>query len=384
MSARWRGCWVVVGAAAVALLTTQFAAGNSSDLPRGCKVNYDYAGEQERSTASGIRVRLTNLGTPGVGAGHVAGWVGVGGPGLGPNGTDEWVQVGYAGFTGGDTQLYYEVAQPNIPPKYHLVQAGVTPNAQNLVAVSEVKSDAWQVSVDGKTVSPLIGLPASSGRFSPQAIGETWNAGTTVCNAYAYGFGNVQVAAQPGGAWGAGTAGDRWQNKQQQLLNTAADSFVTRSAADAAATPSRGPAGAAAAAPVDWEPPLIGDIASSMLGHTVTTRCVPQSQPVTAEPGTILVSSRICEILIGYAVAEPRVPAAYTPAGLEVARAALDFLRGIARASGTVFPNVDCGALRRFYEALRPLGATSAQAVALRRFLLHASIPLYLPNCPVH
>jgi hypothetical protein len=49
-----------------------------------------------------------------------------------------------------------------------------------------------------------------------------------------------------------------------------------------------------------------------------------------------------------------------------------------------VFPNVDCGALTRFYQALKPLGATSAQAAALRKYLLHASIPLYLPHCPVH
>jgi hypothetical protein len=376
---------VVVGVAVVALLTSEFAAGNASGLPRGCKVNYDYAGEQQGSAASGIRVDLTNIGTPGVAAGgHVAGWVGVGGPGQGPNGTDEWVQVGYAGFTGGNTQLYYEVTQPGLPPKYHQVDASVSPNAKNVVTVSEVTNDAWQVAVNGRAVSPAIALPDSHGRFPPQAIGETWNGGTTVCNAYAYGFGDVQVAATPGGAWGVGTTGPRWQNKQQQLVPTAANSFVTRSAADAAETTARATAAAVAAAPVDWEPPLIGDIASSMLGHRLTTRCVQQSQPVTAQPATILVSDRICEILVGYAVAEPRVPAAYSPAGLQVARAALDFLRGIARASGTVFPQVDCGALRRFYEALRPLGATSAQAVALRKFLLHASVPLYLPNCPVH
>jgi hypothetical protein len=387
VSARGRCCWVVAGVAAVGLLATAFAGGTPPDLPHGCKVNYDYAGEQQGSASSGIKVALTNARTPVVGTGHVAGWVGVGGPGLGPNNTDEWVQVGYAGFTGGNTQLYYEVAQPNVAPKYHQVMASVSPNAKNLMAVSEVKSDSWQVSVNGKPVSPVIALPASHGKFSPQAIGETWNSGTTICNAYAYGFDNVQVSPKPGGTWALGKAGYHWQNKQQQLITTAADSFLTRSAVGGATTPSRATAGATAAtavAPVDWEPPLIGDIASSMLGHKLTTRCVPQSQPVTAQPATLLVSNRICEILIGYAVAEPRVPPAYSPAGLEVARAALDFLRGIAKASGTTFPQVDCGALTRFYAALRPLGATSAQAVALRKFLLHASIPLYIPNCPVH
>jgi hypothetical protein len=372
-----------VGVAAAALLTTALAAGTVPGLPRGCKVNYDYAGEQQSSAGSGIRVSLANMVTPDVGEGHVAGWVGVGGPGLGPNGTDEWVQVGYAGFPGGNTQLYYEVAQPNIAPKYHLVLPSVAPNAKNLMSVTEVKSDAWQVSVNDKAVSPVIALPASSGKFPPQAIGETWNSGTTLCNVYSYGFGEVQVAAKPGGSWGAGKTGYRWHNKQQELVTISANSFVTHSAATGGAAP-RATAGVAAAAPVDWEPPLIGDIASSMLGHRLTTRCVPQSQAVTAQPDTILVNNNICEILIGYAVAEPRVPAAYSPAGLQVAEAALDFLRGIARASGTVFPQVDCGALTRFYQALRPLGATSAQAIALRKFLLHASIPLYLPKCPVH
>jgi hypothetical protein len=359
------------------------AAGDLPALPLGCNATYEYAGEEQQNVGSGIKVELTNLLTPVVGqTGHVAGWVGVGGPGLGPNGTDEWIQAGYAGFAGGTTQIYYEVTQPNVPPKYHLVAENVKANAKYGVAVSEVRSGQWQVSLDGKPVSPVVGLPGSHGKFSPQAIGETWNGGTKQCNAYAYGFGNVQIAAQPKGAWGAGKVGYKYQNKQQLLVPGAPGSFETRSAvgggSDARATSALTPA------PVSYEPPLIASIVSSMLGHRTTTRCVPQSQAVTAEPATILVSTRICEILIGYVVAEPRVPAPYSPAGLQVSEAALDFLRGIARASGTSFPQVDCGALTRFYQALRPIGVTSAQAIALRKFLLHASIPLYLPNCPVH
>jgi hypothetical protein len=385
LSGRWGRFFVVGGAVTLALLAARFAVGGVSDLPTGCKMNYDYAGEQQGSPGSGIRVDLTNMVTPAVGPqGHVAGWVGVGGPGLGPNGTDEWVQVGYAGFAGGNTQIYYEVAQPNVAPQYHQVQADVSTSAKNVMTVSEVHPNAWQVSLNGNPVSPLISLPGSHGKFSPQAIGETWNGGTTICNSYAYAFGNVQVTASPGGSWAMGKTGYRWQNKQQQLLTTAANSFVARSAVGGAAAPARSTSGVAAAAPADWEPPLIGGIASSMLGQKVTTRCVAQSQPVTAQPSTILVNSRICSILIGYAVAEPRVPAPYSPAGLQVAKAALDFLRGVARASGTVFPNVDCGALTRFYTALHSVGATSAQSAALRKYLLHASIPLYLPHCPVH
>jgi hypothetical protein len=383
LSGRWGRLWVVGGVLTAALLAARLAVGGVSDLPTGCKTNYDYAGEQQGSPSSGIKVSLTNMRTPDVNEqGHVAGWVGVGGPGLGPHGTDEWVQVGYAGFAGGNTQIYYEVTQPNLPPQYHQVDANVSLSAKNVMAVSEMKPNAWQVSVNGEPVSPLVSLPGSHGKFTPQAIGETWNGGTTICNSYAYAFRNVQVAPQPGASWATGKTGYRWQNKQQLLLTIAANSFVTRSAVGS--TPSRSTSGVTAAAPADWEPPLIGGIASSMLGQKVTTRCVPQSRPVTAQPGTILVSSKICSILVGWAVAEPRVPAPYSTAGLQVAVAALDFLRGIARASGTVFPNVDCGALTRFYQALRPLGATSAQSAALRKYLLHASIPLYLPHCPVN
>jgi hypothetical protein len=369
--------------AAVGLLTTQFAAGNARRVSAGCKPNYDYAGENEEGVGAGIRVNLTNLRSPGVGAvGHVAGWVGVGGPGLGPNGTDEWIQLGYAGFAGGNTQIYYEVTQPNLPPKYHLVQESVPPQAKYLMAVTEVKKGAWQASINGKPVSPVIALPGSHGKFSPQAIGETWNGGTRECNAYAYGFVNVEVAATPGGStWRAGKTGSKYDNAQQKLVAIAANSFITKSAATSGPTRDTS---ALKAAPVTWEPPLMADIASSIIGHKVATRCVPQSQAVTAQPDTILVNTTICQILIGYAVAEPRVPAPYSPAGLLVAKAALDFLRGIAKASGTVFPNVDCGALTRFYQGLRPLGVTSAQSAALRKYLLHASIPLYLPNCPVH
>jgi hypothetical protein len=358
---------------------TQLASGGVS-LPAGCKANYDYAGIQQASPQAGIRANLTNLTVPNVGQGHVAGWIGVGGPGLGPDRTDEWVQVGYAGFPGGSTQIYYEVAQPNIAPRYHLVDSSVAANANYLMAVVEVSTDGWQVFINGKPTSPVISLPESSGKFAPQAIGETWNAGTTLCNEYAYGFQNVQITTRTGSTWSQGRTGTDWQNNQQRLVKTAADSFVARSAAGAS---SRATAGVAAAG-TTYQPPLLSPAVSSMLGHHVTTLCVPQSQAVTAQPSTILISTRICSILVGYAVAEPRVPAAYSPAALQVAQAALAFLRGLARASGTVFPNVDCGALERFYTALRPLGVTSAQAAALRNYLFHASIPLYLPHCSVH
>jgi hypothetical protein len=146
-------------------------------------------------------------------AGHVAGWMGVGGAGEGPNGTDEWLQIGYAGFPQGEPgQIYYEVAQPNVAPQCHTVQATLSADAKNLITVAQVAEDQWQASVNNTAVSPVISLSGSDGRFAPQAIGETWNSGTTACNAYGYSFDTVKIKAKVGASWQNGKAGFRWQH----------------------------------------------------------------------------------------------------------------------------------------------------------------------------
>jgi hypothetical protein len=342
-------------------------------------MDYDYTGVQNAGSSSGIRAYLTTVQEPDVKAGHVAGWVGVGGSGLGPHGTDEWVQVGYSAFPTGETQIYYEVALPNKAPTYHTVVASLSPDAKNLVSVVEVaqQQGAWQVSVNNKAVSPVIGLPDSHDRFSPQAIGETWNAGTTKCNIWGYGFGDVEVSAKPGSAWEPGKAAYHWQNAQQQSAKTASDSFTARSTASTATA-------------LDSEPPLLGHghLASKLIGHRVQMHCVPQNQPARWHPGTLLLSKSACAILLGYAIAQPRAPKAGTDAGLQVAETAFGVLRVIAQASGAARQRLDCRAVGLFYRALRGLGATSGEALALRRALLGAhsrlSPPLSLHrDCPI-
>jgi hypothetical protein len=130
------------------------------------------------------------------------------------------------------------------------------------------------------------------------------------------------------------------------------------------------------------QPPLLGKLTSALLGRPVTARCAAQQEPAREQPaGVMRLSKSVCQVLVGYAVAEPWAPKANTAAGLEVAENALGYLRGISRAG--LAPRVDCRAVGFLYRTLRGLGATQGQAVALRNMLLRArsrvSPPLSLP-----
>jgi hypothetical protein len=381
MVAHWRAWSVAVTVAAAALAGAGHDAGQASRLAgAGCKLNYDYTGVQNAAPSSGIRASISTVKEPDVKAGHVAGWVGVGGPGLGPGKTDEWVQVGYAAFPTGETQIYYEVALPNKAPTYHTVVASLSPSAKNVLGVLELgrAHGSWQVVVDDRPVSPVIPLPESHDRFAPQAIGETWNAGTNDCNVWGYRFGDVQVAATPGGEWENGRAGYRWNNAQQQSVKTGSASFTARSTASAAVTE------------VEREPPLLGHghLASKLIGHKVDTQCGPQSEPARFRSATLYLSRAACEILLGYAIAQPHGPRAGSAAARQVSETALGVLRVIARAAGAPPADVDCRAVGLFYRAFRGLGATPGEALALRSSILRAGAPLspplsLRPGCPI-
>jgi hypothetical protein len=72
------------------------------------------------------------------------------------------------------------------------------------VAVLEERGrpGSWQVWVDGTAVTGTIKLPGSHGAWRPVATAESWNGDTAgTCNGYAFSFGHVRVATQPGGAW---------------------------------------------------------------------------------------------------------------------------------------------------------------------------------------
>jgi hypothetical protein len=369
--------------AVVAIVLTAIGAGAAEPSrfisSAACKANYDYAGVQQKGQRAGIRAYVTTVKAPKVIVGHVAGWLGVGGPGLGPNGTDEWMQIGYAGFDTGKSQIYYEDALPGKPPRYHTLKENLGKSEKHRLAILEVgtTTNSWRVWLDDKAVSPATVLPNSNGRFAPQALAENWNGSTTKnCNSYGYGFNGIQVSTKPGGSWTAATAGYVWKNAHQLIQKTSSDSFNARSTASARAT-------------APDEPPLLGRLASRLLGKKVTARCARQTAPAREHPASVLLlSDDVCEILVGYAVAEPWAPRPDSAAGLAVATTALGFLRWVASASPRRAPYRDCRAVGLFERTMRTLGATGQQARALRGALLYARTSIHPalelgPSCPI-
>jgi len=146
-----------------------------------------------RLQVSGVRAQITELKRPAVIDGQVAGWVGVGGIDAGPSGEPEWIQVGLAGFTGGDSQLYYEITERGKEPAYTPV-ADISRGASFTVGVVEIASrpNWWRVEVDGRTASPPVWLPGSHQKWQATATSETWNR-SGACNRFSYRFDEVSV-----------------------------------------------------------------------------------------------------------------------------------------------------------------------------------------------
>jgi hypothetical protein len=166
---------------------------------------YVYAGVAGSARVSGVGAALVAASEGfSVQSGHVAGWVGVGGPGQGPQGTDEWIQVGFSAFPSWNgNDLYYEVARPGAAPRYSLIRSAVSSGTRVRVSVLEMRGrrDWWRVWVNGSPASKPIHLPASHRRWRPVVTAESWDAGGAGCNAFAYRFGTIRVAMNPGGAW---------------------------------------------------------------------------------------------------------------------------------------------------------------------------------------
>jgi len=185
-------------AVAVSLLSAALTASApaADAASRSCTSSpYAYAGLIGRHKVSGVRASITALTPPEVRDGHVAGWVGVGGVDAGPKGQAEWIQVGLSGFSGGESQLYYEITQPGKPTSYTPVVEDVRPGESFTVAVIETagRSNAWHVEVNGRAVSPDVLLPGSHGKWEATATSEAWNVGTGTCNAFSYRFDRVSA-----------------------------------------------------------------------------------------------------------------------------------------------------------------------------------------------
>jgi hypothetical protein len=163
---------------------------------------YSYAGITSLSTSSGVSAAVTSLTAPTVSSGHVAAWVGVGGAGLGPNGTNEWLQVGISALPGQSSSLYYELALPNVAPKYVTLSSGLKIGRSYKIAVLEsaTRPGWWRVWVNGSPVTKAIHLLDSHNAWRPVATTESWDGGVPACNAFKYRFTDVNVTATSG-AW---------------------------------------------------------------------------------------------------------------------------------------------------------------------------------------
>ena len=231
----------LVGALTVAALagaSTKAVAGRA--CLSGSHGGYTYAGNQASHRGHGVRATITMTRAPSVGAGHVAGWVGVGGPGQGANGEDVWIQGGIASLPGLAPMIYAEVTRAGRTPQLIPVSDGIAPGRSHTLAVLEVagRPGWWRVWADGRAVTKPVHLRGSSARWAPIATAESWNAGTAVCNSFGFRFERVSVSYGGGGSWRPFVPAHRFRdgtNVVRDLASSPAGSGVHRHAAAAVA-----------------------------------------------------------------------------------------------------------------------------------------------------
>ena len=185
--------------AALAALVGPAPAGATRTTPCGLP-GYSYAGIGGLAVASGVGANIRLAARPEVTAGHVAAWVGLGGYGAGPGSTDAWLQAGIITKAGAEPTLYYEVTRPGFKPK--LVElAPARTNRSYRFVVRELKRPGWwQVTLDGRAVTPPISLPGSHARWEATATAESWDGGESTCNRFRVGFEKLAVT-EARGAW---------------------------------------------------------------------------------------------------------------------------------------------------------------------------------------
>jgi hypothetical protein len=226
--------FLLVAAATLATACAFAAPGRAAAAPATCGEGaYAYAGIGGSQLVSGVSARIAPTAAPTVRDGHVDGWVGVGGPGKGPHGTDEWLQTGLTSVPGGTgNSIYYELVRPGHSDVTHMLRRNVAVGEQHLFAVREVanRPNWWRVWLDGSPASPPVFLAASHGRWTAQAIGESWAGATSgPCNSYAYFFGNVAVTSVEGGAWSPFRHVQSFQDANYTLVRKSTSSFLARS-----------------------------------------------------------------------------------------------------------------------------------------------------------
>jgi hypothetical protein len=213
---------ILVGALIVAALIGAVTTASAGPVcVADAREGYSYAGHQATHRGHGVRATITMDREPSVRVGHVAGWVGVGGTNQGANGRDAWIQAGIASMSGRGAAVYAEIARSGARPELLLVEDGVEVGQPHELAVLEIsrRPGWWHVWVDGRPVTAPVRMSGSSGRWAPMATAESWNAGTTVCNAFGFRFEKVEVSYGAGGSWRAFVPGHRFLDDGARLGN---------------------------------------------------------------------------------------------------------------------------------------------------------------------
>jgi len=189
---------------------------------------YAYAGFVGDSTVTGIRATIAAVGAPQVSGGHVAGWIGVGGPGQGAGGTDAWIQVGLNTMAGHPSVIYAEAMVPGSGQAYK--ELGEVPVGKRVslgVVQLPGRPGWWQATIGDRPVTKPVYLPGSHGGWQPMAVSESWNAGTPICNRFAYRFVGVRVLTRRG--WRPFGVGATLTDAGYRVTGRPSSSFVARS-----------------------------------------------------------------------------------------------------------------------------------------------------------
>ena len=162
---------------------------------------------------------------------------------------------GIASTPGNGVAVYAEIARAGTPPKLVLVQEGVEVGQPYELAVLEMagRPGWWRVWVDGGPVTAPIRMSGSSGRWAPMATAESWNAGTTTCNAFGFRFEDVSVSYGAGGSWRAFVPGHRFLDDGTTLGEVTPSIVHSRAYARALAT-TRSPTRSSRAPPRGFGP----------------------------------------------------------------------------------------------------------------------------------
>jgi hypothetical protein len=197
---------------------------------------YAYAGIEGRNQAHEISATVTEMRSPRVIDGHVAGWVGLRGY---SNQSAESIslQVGIErtndqtdGRVEENSHVYVEYLKNGnkmLPDKSYGTIGVNVPNRLH-VSIKETSDSRWAVYINGVRQKQLT-IPGSHNNMSPEVEGESWGSTTQACNSYEYGFDNIRVDGLSKPASHAFDTGILGVDHGYAISHKSATGFVARS-----------------------------------------------------------------------------------------------------------------------------------------------------------